>query len=176
MHESIEPLLIRELGRIAAPDALWARIQNPPRAGTRTSSSSLAWAAVAALLVVASVWGIQPRHGVDFRSGEPALVRAWVKKSTGLDVPFPKQTAPSVQLIGASAKGPEAEIAFRVEHHDATLRISKAPAAEGSHRFLTNSSWTMHGQLYTIACADVVDSRVACVLCHTGAERLTAFN
>jgi hypothetical protein len=173
VRESLEPLLIRELGRVAAPAELWGRIQSPPRVQSR--STSLAWAVAAGVLVVAGVWGLHP--DTRFRSDKPVLVRDWVKSRTGLDVPLPVKTATSVRVTGASVKGPGAEIAFRVENHDATLLVSKAADyGDGKHRFLTTSSWTMHGQLYTIACADGVDPRVACVLCHTGAERLTAFN
>jgi hypothetical protein len=122
---------------------------------------------------------------MEFRSADLAELRAWVKADTGLDVPLPVRTASSVQLVGAhvSRKGtPTAEISYRVGGMDATLVVSKLPQeGDGRHAFVKSGSyhganfqsWTMRGQMYTIASAD---ARVGCILCHsTGAPR-TAVN
>jgi hypothetical protein len=121
-----------------------------------------------------------PEH-LEFRSENLTDVRAWVKSGTGLDVPLPGQTSPAVRMIGAHvsrASVPTAEISYRVGDADATLVVSKIPMeGDGRHAFVKSGSyhgtsfqsWTMHGQMYTIAAAD---ARVGCLLCHsTGAPR-----
>ena len=119
---------------------------------------------------------------LQFHSTDAAELRAWVKTDTGLDIPMPAHTASSVQLVGAyvSRKGsaPTAEISYRVGGQDATLVVSKIPMdGDGRHQFIKSGSyhgssfqsWTMRGQMYTIASAD---ARVGCLLCHsTGAPR-----
>jgi anti-sigma factor RsiW len=118
---------------------------------------------------------------MEFRSGDLAELRTWVKAGTGLDIPLPGRASPSVQLVGANVtrKGPPtAEISYRVGSSDVALVVSKAPAeGEGRHTFKKGGSyhganfqsWTMRGQMYTIAAAD---ARVGCMLCHnTGAPR-----
>jgi hypothetical protein len=116
---------------------------------------------------------------LQFRSADLSELRAWVKRDTGLDVPLPVRTASSVQMVGAyvSRKGtPTAEISYRVGGVDAALVVSKIPSqGDGRHAFVKGGSyhganylsWTMRGQMYTIASAD---ARVGCLLCHsTGA-------
>ena len=119
---------------------------------------------------------------LQFHSTDAAELRTWVKNDTGMDVPMPAHTASSVQLIGAyvNRRGstPTAEISYRVGGQDATLVVSKIPLeGDGRHQFVKSGSyhgssfqsWTMRGQMYTIASAD---ARVGCLLCHsTGAPR-----
>jgi hypothetical protein len=118
---------------------------------------------------------------LQFRSADLAELRTWVKSDTGMDVPLPVRTASSVQLIGAyvNRKGTStAEISYRVAGMDATLVVSKIPLeGDGRHAFVKSGSyhgtsyqsWTMRGQMYTIASAD---AKVGCLLCHsTGAPR-----
>jgi hypothetical protein len=155
-------------------------------------------AAVAMIALVAGVFVLQNRdlsgeeravralsrapEQLQFHSADLAEVRAWVKTDTGLDVPLPVRTASSVQLVGAyvSRKGsaPTAEISYRVGDADVTLVVSKIPMeGDGRHAFVKSGSyhgasfqsWTMRGQMYTIASAD---AKVGCLLCHsTGAPR-----
>jgi len=120
---------------------------------------------------------------LQFRSADLSELRAWVKNDTGLDVPLPVRSASSVEMMGAYVsrnKTTTAEISYRVGGVDAALVVSKMPEqGEGRHQFVKDGSyhganylsWTMRGQLYTIASAD---ARVGCLLCHsTGApERL----
>ena len=124
-------------------------------------------------------------HGPDqmeFRSDNLAELRTWVKAGTGLDLPLRGRPAASVHLIGARVTRatrtgvPTAEIAYRVGDQDARLVISKAPPdGDGKHKFKASGSyhganfqsWTMRGQMYTIASAN---ARMGCMLCHsTGA-------
>ena len=120
---------------------------------------------------------------LQFRSADLVELRAWVKSGTGMDLPLPVRTALSVQLIGAyvNRQGtPTAEISYRVGGQDATLVGSKIPMdGDGRHAFVKSGSyhgssfqsWTMRGQMYTIASAD---AKMGCVLCHsTGAPRIS---
>jgi hypothetical protein len=113
-----------------------------------------------------------------FRSQEAKAVRAWIKTGTGLDVPMPPALSPAVQLAGATlvpGKVPTAQISYRVGNAEATLVISKAdPAANTMHTFVRSGSyhganfqsWTMRGQMYTIATS--AETKVGCLLCHNG--------
>jgi len=125
-----------------------------------------------------------PRQ-VQVRSADLSELRAWVKKDTGMDVPLPVRTASSVQMVGAYVsrkKTTTAEISYRVGGADVALVVSKIPAqGDGRHAFVKGGSyhganfqsWTMRGQMYTIASADAL---AGCLLCHsTGAPR-TAIN
>ena len=102
-----------------------------------------------------------------------------MRAGTGLDLPLPVRTASSVQLVGARVnrdRKPTVEISYRVGGVDATLVVSKIPMeGDGRHEFVKSGSyhganfmsWTMRGQMYTIASAD---ARTGCILCHsTGA-------
>ena len=135
----------------------------------RNRSMSLEELAVAAL-------GRSPDQ-LKFQSGEARAVRAWIKSGTGLDIPMPFQLSPTVRLVGAtvvSSKVPTAEVSYRVGEMDVTLAVSKAdPAANTKHTFVRSGTyhganfvtWSMRGQMYTVAAAD---AKVGCLLCHNG--------
>jgi hypothetical protein len=123
---------------------------------------------------------------LQFHSSDAGELRAWVKTDTGLDVPMPAHTASSVQLIGAyvnrKSSVPTAEISYRVGDQEATLVVSKIPMeGDGRHAFVKSGSyhgssfqsWTMRGQMYTIASAD---ARVGCLLCHSSGAPRTNVN
>jgi hypothetical protein len=198
-NDGLERELSRHLGPVKAPDDLWDRVHGGHRVNSRRSyGMRWQWAAAAAAIVavVAGITVWQNRtlsdeelavralsrapEQLDFRSEDPTELRAWVKDGTGLDIPLTGRAAPAVRLIGASArKGPRrAEIAYRVGTMDVSLVVSKAPPEEGSrHTFKKGGSyhganfqsWTMRGQMYTIAASD---AKMGCVLCHsTGAPR-----
>ena len=118
---------------------------------------------------------------LQFHSDDLAEIRNWVKAGSDLDIPLRGQPAPAVQLIGVSLTRqgtPAAEISYRVGDMDARLVISKVSSdGDGRHAFVKSGtfhganfqSWTMRGEMFTIAAAD---ARVGCLLCHsTGAPR-----
>jgi len=127
---------------------------------------------------------------MEFRSESLAELRTWIKSGTGLDIPLTGRATPSVRLIGAHVvkasvirKGsPAVEISYRVGDSGVALVISKAPPqGDGRHAFVKSGSshganfqsWTMRGQMYTIASVGAsADARVGCMLCHSpGAPR-----
>jgi hypothetical protein len=200
-NEWNEPELSRHLGPVKAPDELWDRVQGAQTVHQLRPSRGMTWqwaaAALATVAVVAgiTVWQNRELSGeeravralsrtpeqLEFRSEDLSEVRTWVKTGTGLDVPMPGNTSPSVRMIGAyvnRAGVPTAEIAYRVGDADVSLVVSKIPLeGDGRHQFVKSGSyhgssfqsWTMRGQMYTIASAD---AKVGCLLCHsTGAPR-----
>jgi len=207
MNEDLhERELKRHLAPVKAPDELWDRVRSGKASHRKPRPAAMTWrwaaAAVAAVAVIAgaTVWLNRPlsneelavralNHGaeqMEFRSGNLAELRTWVKTATGLDIPLTGRTAPSVRLIGAHVvkagvirKGsPAVEISYRVGDSDAALVISKATLqGDGRHAFVKSGSyhganfqsWTMRGQMYTIASSN---ARVGCMLCHsTGTPR-----
>lgn len=118
--------------------------------------------------------------GLELQSGTFPQIRAWVKERTGIDLPLPQAPSRMVTMRGVCAvRGgtPGVEVAYRVSGHNAALVVSRAgPGMTGSveHRFLKCdstgaarvSSWTMHGQLYTLAYDARGDARDECLLCH----------
>lgn len=126
---------------------------------------------------------------LELRSDTVTEIRTWVKSKTGLDIPLPAATSEGVRMTGVCAlKGGAltVEVAYRVSGHNAALLVSKASvmsSGERTHRFLKCesvggtrvSSWTMHGQLYTLAYAANSNAAAAggkeeCLLCHSGGE------
>lgn len=120
-------------------------------------------------------------NGLDFQSGEPAAVRNWIKSRVGLDVPLPVSTIASVRLLGAHSTPAKnaVEILYEVEGKPNVLTVAKVdPALTGDseHRFIKGghrdgartSSWTMRGQMYTVACPYPQSPRAGCLLCHAG--------
>ena len=179
--------------RIQSPEVSPGRRPSRPKVGWIWAAGAVALVALGAGLTVwlnrdlgseeraVRALGRTPEE-LQFRSADTAELRAWLKSGAGLEVPLPAHTAPSVRVIGASVsrrKGtPTAEVAYRVGNMDAALVVSKV-SAEGDkrHAFVKTGSfhgknflsWTMRGQMYTIAAAD---TRVGCMLCHsTGAPR-----
>lgn len=170
--EQFEAELTRHLGPVEAPGQLWGRIRGArEQDGKQHRSWGVRhWAAVS-LATLALAAGIRvgvnralsrATAQVEFRSGDPAELRAWIKTGTGMDVPLPDRIAPSVHLMGASHTSKTAEISYRVGSLDTALVVSNAKAEDdGRHTLL---SWTMRGQIYTIAAAD---ARLGCILCHS---------
>jgi hypothetical protein len=173
----IEAELRRELQAVRAPEELWERVQTQTgtSAGSRQSyvSHKLAWVLAAAAMTMVVAFFVQPRQ--EFRSGDASRIREWVQVHTGLDVPL--QASPALRLVGAKGTDGRAEIACRVGDRDVKLVVSRASggvveaSAHQSYQGRKSVSWTMRGQLYTLACATPEDLQVACLLCHAGSAR-----
>jgi hypothetical protein len=127
---------------------------------------------------------------LDLRVDTVSAIRSWVKSRTGFDIPIASPTAQEVRLTGVCAVrggAPAIEVAYRVRGHNAALLVSQGSqptSVDGKHQFLKCesigktrvSSWTMRGQLYTLAYASHSDLRDECLLCHSGTEQLTLRN
>jgi len=203
---TVESELARDLGPVAAPDALWDRIERgrPPRA-----KPSLTWPIAAALTLVAASGGLWWLHGtpagledfavtelhadpglLDLHSDDPGEIRRWVKAQVGIDLELPaRRPTGEIRLLGVrlmERKGaPVAAVAYRVGRANAALLVSRANGAgEGEHR-LTRShagrgvpvfSWRMREQVYILACSLEENPQEACLLCHAGGRHSVAVN
>lgn len=149
------PWLARELSRqlapVAAPDGLWAGIQEARSAPQRRFSFRWTiWPAFAALTLVSCVGLLRQLTGInrltrnelaeisagskgpDFRSNDFGAIRAWVSAQTNIDIDLPPgqsvEGARPVRLIGARLirfRGSRiAAIDYRVGDRVATLLVS----------------------------------------------------
>ncbi len=149
------PWLARELSRqlapVAAPDGLWAGIQEARSAPRRSFSFRWTiWPAFAALTLVSCVGLLRQLTGMnrltqtelaeisagpkdpDFRSNDFTAIRAWVSAQTNIDIDLPPGQspggAPPVRLLGARLirfRGSRvAAIDYSVGDRVATLLVS----------------------------------------------------
>jgi len=180
----IETILERKLDRVTAPRELWDRIdKNQSQTQARMPvphrstgilacvdiKHKLAWAFVAATLIVVLVWGLRPRRDLVMQSGSATQIREWVKANAGLDIPLLGHSG-QVRLTGARLFRGDAEIACRVGDHQARLLISKGSSGlqHGIQPGKAGTvSWGMAGRSYTLACATPEDLKIACMLCHS---------
>jgi hypothetical protein len=184
MHNWLEPELQRGLREVSAPPELWDRVRAAQAPQSRRTHRGLVWA-MAATVVLAAVAlslvrspdetaALQALAGdsqqMAFHCQNPAQLRAWVRASTGLDVPLRAALPPSIQLIGARNAGARVEIAYQAGGRDAVLLVSRADGASANaphSRTSGNvSSWVMDGQRFTLASSDAADLQLACKLCH----------
>ena len=165
MHETntIGQVLDRHLGRVAAPEALWTRVENridrTPARRSATPSRKLIWALAAAIVFGGIAWNL-PRP--EFQSDDPGQIRAWVKQQTGLDLPLAAHPR-SAHLTGVRMKKGGVEIAYRTGARTAAVAVTRAAAGETAH-------WSSGGQSYVLACALPADLDSTCQLCHSGTE------
>lgn len=194
MVNKFDAELSRHLRPVTAPEELWDRIQQvgPARPAARVGWP--VWACAAALAAtialcclslrsettfyLASVATGQMSAGseqVDFRSDDPARIRAWVKANTGLDIALPADGV--VHLVGASLirnHGLAACVSYRVGNQTAKLVVARGtsgapqhPAVQqASYQGTAVASWAMNGQTYVLAATPAQEVNAACVLCH----------
>jgi len=176
MNTWLEPELQRELREVTAPPELWDRVQSarfsrPPERSHRR----MVWALALPVVLAAVAWSVvrspvrENSQTLAFHCQNPAQLRAWVRATTGIDVPLRAAPPASIQLTGARNLGERVEIAYRAGDHDAALLVSRANgAADVPHGNPTGnaSSWVMAGLRYTLACDNPADLQLACKLCH----------
>jgi hypothetical protein len=133
------------------------------------------WALALPIILAAMAWSIvrSPVHEnsqtLAFHCQNPAQLRAWVRATTGIDVPLRAVPPAGIQLTGARNLGERVEIAYRAGDHNAVLQVSRANGvADVPHGSPTGqaSSWVMAGQRYTLASDNPADLQLACKLCH----------
>ncbi len=142
------------LGRVRAPEELWRRVNQQARPQESfTRARKLAWSVAAAVLFAGVVWNL-PRP--EFRSGDPAAIRAWVQQHAGIDLPLAHSGPARIESVRLQRNG--VELAYRTNGRRATISVSKAAAA-GAH-------WSAGGSSYVLACATPGDLDGSCGLCH----------
>jgi hypothetical protein len=165
--EWFEPALAGHLDRVAAPEDLWDRIQNPqPRKARVPASARIVRMCACAAMVLLAAW-LYPRSR-EVRSGDAAGVRSWVRANTGIDVPLLRQPA-GIRVTGARLAKGAVDIAFRVGPSDGHLAVIQGESG-GVHANPHGRVfvWRMDGHTYTLTCATPEDLRMACGLCHVG--------
>ncbi|GEM_PF-2443703 len=141
------------LGGVRAPEELWERVhqarpsQSPPRA------RKLVWAAAAAVLLAGVAWNL-PRP--EFRSGDAAAVRAWVRQRAGIDLPLAHSGPARIESVRLLRNG--VELAYQSHGRRATISVSKG-SAPGAH-------WSAGGVFYVLTCETPGDLDGSCGLCH----------
>jgi len=185
--------LARGLRPVSAPDRLWDCLETrldavdtivyaPPR--WPLWALALAVAATIALfcftlrsdttsyMAKLAAGELSDKRQVEFRSGDPAEIRAWVKAKAGLEIALPAEA--SVELVGVSLIGGMACVSYRVGTREGKLLVAHGGSAVPQHPRLEHavyrgaalSSWAMLGQTYALAWSNPQDSHGACVLCH----------
>jgi hypothetical protein len=182
----------RHLQRVTAPDELWSRIQ----AGLKTAPAPRwrLWAVCAA--TAAAIVGIcyfsigsdssaylsqaasrelgtSPEQ-LDFRSSDPAEIRAWVEAHAGLDIPL--ASAQSVSFVGVKLlQGSRflVCVSYCIGDKKGKLFVARGGAGGPRHPSIRHTSyqgasiisWVAGGQSYAIATRKgSLDA--ACALCH----------
>jgi len=165
MHkEWFEPVLASHLDRVAAPDELWERIQQPRQMSeTRVPTGvNAAWIGASAAIIFLAMW-LYPWNRA-LRTNDAGQMRAWVRDHARIDLPL--QTRPGgVQLIGASVSKGSVEIAYRVRNRDGRLIVGGQHRPSAGVKVFTGS---VDGHTFTLECATPEDLRMACSLCHIG--------
>ena len=186
MSDWLDLELSHHLAPVAAPEALWDRIQSgarPDRPGGLSYFTHWAIAAILTLTTAAgSLWLAAQRQKpalnlhqlaieqlrnpepLAMHSGDPRAISAWMRQA-GIEVTLPTPSNDTVHLVGARVfrkRGARiGAVAYRVGSDTATLLIASAGIAAGP------GSCKTHGQSYTVACSNPDRPEAACVLCHT---------
>ena len=149
----LETELIRQLGGVAAPDALWERIEGRRVSPPVRSFQLPVWPVAAAVILMASagiLWradvtrdagatmqtlALQELHGAqcEFQSDDPLEIRNWVKAKADIDIALPSERPASgrlgIRLLGASllelGGKPVAAVSYLVGTSAATLLVSR---------------------------------------------------
>ena len=156
----MENELEQSLRRVSAPEELWNRIQGQHKPAARARTQFIAWATVPVVMFVALLVP-HSRNSLQFRSDDPAQVRAWIQANAGMDVPLH-----SGKLAGASVlSGGEAELAYRIDGRNLSVRVAPGLASFGKTG--NSVSWASGGLTYLVACTEPRDLK-SCTLCHVG--------
>jgi hypothetical protein len=185
--------LARGLRPVGAPDRLWDCVEARLEAADAIVYAPVRWplwalaVAVAATIAVfcftlrsdttsymakLAAGELSQKPGVEFRSGDPAEIRAWVKAKAGLEIALPAER--SVELVGVSLIRGMACVSYRVGKQEGKLLVARGGPAAPQHprmehavyRGAALSSWALQGQSYALAWPGPQDSHGACVLCH----------
>jgi hypothetical protein len=187
MSEWLDLELSHHLAPVAAPEALWDRIQTGSGPVDRPGGLShfTHWAIAAILTLTAgagALWLVAQRRQpalnlqqlaieqlrnpepLAMHSGDPRAISAWMRQA-GIDVTLPAPSSDTVHLVGARVFQKHGArigaVAYRVGSDTATLLIARAGiAARGQLSCKTRA------QSYTVACSNPDHPEAACLLCH----------
>jgi hypothetical protein len=159
MHETLSHETLEDaLGRVRAPEELWHRIEEARarRNSERQSASrgrKMVWSLAAAVVFAGIAWNL-PRP--EFRSNDPAAIRAWVQQHAGIDLPLAHTGAARIESVRLERSG--VQLAYRADGRLAAVSVARGPH-EKAH-------WSANGTAYVLACATPGDLDLSCGLCH----------
>jgi hypothetical protein len=192
--------LSRHLRPVAAPDGLWERIQDSHLPEPSATLRWPLWAFAAAVAATIALFCLSLRSDttpyltrlaahemaadsgpMDFRSGDPSQIRAWVKANAGFDIPLPAEGP--VQLIGVKLiRGGKltACVSYRIGDRAGKLLVAQGSSPAPQHpsvqresaQGVSLASWAIGGQQFALAWPASLDVHGACVVCHVdGSDR-----
>jgi len=188
MSDWLDLQLSHQLAPVAAPDALWDRIQSADRPQKAMACPTAVWPIAAILTLMAAagtLWlvakgeepaldlrqlAIEQMHKsepVELHSSDPAQISALMRRA-GLEVTFPAEKSATVRLVGARVMERRGvrigEIQYQVGADTAMLLVAHAaPGPDGGHGHM---AWRSHGQSYALASSSSERLDVPCLLCH----------
>jgi len=171
----VEPVLAKHLRRVEAPAELWMGVEKRERPARPSRPNwQIALVAITAMVIagMGTILNARRTSHLSLESASGSEIQAWVKATTGLDVPLPNRVGQPVRLAGARLTGKAVEVSYFVRNRPERLFIARADVhAPLEHRLVERSSkrvsWTMGGLFYAVDCAAAEDAQVACMLCHS---------
>ena len=173
MSDWIDFELADQMTPVAAPECLWERIETARRAPAKAPVRWPIAAVVTLITAAATLWVLELRGQtpfsleqlaaqelhrsgpLDFDSGDPAAVAAWIRANAGVEIGLPDKTP--VRILGASMIRRSGmrigAVRYEAAGAPAILLISRASAAgDRAHRY------------FSLACEGPTEA--ACQLCH----------
>ena len=146
-------ILEQALDRVRAPEELWRRVNEArlPRSSSR--ARKMVWSFAAAVLFAGIAWNL-PRP--EFRSNDPAAIRAWAQQHAGIDLPLAHSGPAQVESVRLEKNG--VEVVYRVDGRRAAFSVSKGSTGA--------AHWSAGGMSYVLACVTPGDLDGSCGLCH----------
>jgi hypothetical protein len=184
MSDWLELELAERLGPVRAPEALWARVNQGAQRLSNPAPRANAWAWVGAAMVFAATLAVTlaipsptlsqlaaaelaKSRPADFHSADPREIARWLRANAGVDVSIPPGSR--VQLSGARTIERHGarigEVLYRVDGRDAVLLVARASTMDAPQRH-GQATWKAHGEVYALAYATPIESKLACRLCH----------
>jgi hypothetical protein len=194
MASRLERELACRLAPVHAPEQLWEKIQTGAGRSRFPKLQWRLWALGAAAATMALAWAgfclastsdfeklaerqlVAGPEKLDFRSTDPAQIRAWVEARTGFAIPL--AAGSSVQYIGVSLLhecGLTACISYRVGNCAGKLLVTRGASSQRRHPSIQHTShqgaailsWTASGVTYALAGPAKPGVQAGCILCHT---------
>lgn len=185
MSEWLELELAHRLAPVAAPDDLWARIQNgepaPVRHSVRWPIAAILTLGVAAATLWLAARGQEPPVNLErlameqlhtgtplgLRSSDPAQIGEWARQHADVTLKLPERGQARLAGVRVIRRGGVRMVAvdYSVGGDTATLLVARGAAvAESGHGRM---SWTSGELSYALACSNREHPEAACLLCHS---------
>lgn len=195
MSEWLELELAHRLAPVAAPDDLWARIENgkpaPERHAARWPIAAILTLGVAAASLWLAARGQEPAVNLsnvnlsdvnlerlameqlhsaaplELRSSDPAEIAAWTREHAGVAMRLPARSQARLAGVRVIRKGGVrmAAVDYSIGGDTATLLVTRNVAGPESGH--GRMSWKSGELSYALACSNLEHPEAACLLCHS---------